>query len=323
MTVNNNKNTQNNNQNVKVVVNVDAPHRKRRSAPKKPQAPPPPPVQNVVVQPLNTTRIPGFNTPDYFHTALTNQQMILAAMANALERKVNNDYENVAVSAGNVMGGIDATPAPSSASDMSGVEPSAPPMPTEEQAEVNNPTAVEEPVLFAQPKVPDDPQLCVEHEEAGLSNQADRAAALERYVDNQNKGQAEDAPLEGFRTFNNPQFDEDFVVDEQAPAVEMPNAHIVPPPDNEREKKGDVFLQQLFDEGMDGDINLDKLNKLKLAWSLSKPGSDIHTNLDFHSRSLADELGLNTKTPTQRDKKLDVILKELHKKIGKRPLQQS
>jgi hypothetical protein len=48
------------------------------------------------------------------------------------------------------MGGIDPTPPPSSASDMSGVEPSAPPMPTEEQAAVNNPTAVEEPVLFAQ-----------------------------------------------------------------------------------------------------------------------------------------------------------------------------
>jgi hypothetical protein len=84
---NNNKNTQNNNQDVKVVVNVEHPQRKRRATPRKAQPPPPPPpVQNVNIQPLNTTLIQGFNTPDYFNTALTNQQMSLAAMANALKR---------------------------------------------------------------------------------------------------------------------------------------------------------------------------------------------------------------------------------------------
>jgi hypothetical protein len=163
MAVNKNTNTQNNNQDVKVVVNVEAPTRKRKATPRKPpqpaSEPPPAPVQNVIVKPLNTTLIPGFDTPDYFNTALTNQQMSLAALMNAMERKVDHDYENVAVTAGNVMGGV---------------QPSAPPMP-EEQAAVNNPTAVEEPVLFAQPppqqpileRIPSDAFLQQRFDESG------------------------------------------------------------------------------------------------------------------------------------------------------------
>lgn len=162
MAVNNNKNTQNNNQNVKVVVNVEAPKRGKRKAPKRPQQPPPPPVQNVIVQPLNTTLIPGFNTPDYFNTALTNQQMTIVSLANALERKYNNDYEKAAVSAGNVMGGVMSQGTPSKASSDAAI--------SGEEAAVNNPTVVEEPVVFAQPPPQQQPEPEPQHQQQEQPN---------------------------------------------------------------------------------------------------------------------------------------------------------
>ena len=126
-----NTNTNNNKNNIKINIDLGDKVHSRKKAKRRPPPPPAPPVQNVNVFPLNSTMIPGngLGIPEYFTTAITNQTMSMAAMANAMQRMVNNDYENAAMAAGDALGGgAQAAPQPPQAvpPEPAAPEPAAP-----------------------------------------------------------------------------------------------------------------------------------------------------------------------------------------------------